>query len=283
VKLAYVITAHKNPRQLRRLLHAVYVPGNTYVLHVDVNALSTVHAAAADFAKTHPNCKVIPPQHIIWGSWRLAQAQIRGVREAIKISDDWTYCLNLTAQDYPLRTHEQIAAVLGQAPGKNYLETLRFADASEGPRKRLEFYWFPWRGQMKKLWRRRRQPDFEVFWGSNYFALTRQACALLSDSPLSKRMIKIFRLALCADELIFQNILMHSPLKDTIVSKTFRKLVWAGGSHPKTFTLADKEELLASDAFFARKFDDEVDAAILDVLDERLKSAAKTGNNQGQA
>jgi hypothetical protein len=282
VKLAYVITAHKNPRQLRRLLHAIYVPGNTYVLHVDRNALSTVHAAAGDFAKTHPNCKVIVPESIIWGSWRLANAQIRAVREALRISSEWSYCLNLTAQDYPLRTHEQISEVLEQFPGKNYLETLRFAEASEGPRKRLEHYWFPWRGRMTKSWRRGRQPDFEVYWGSNYFALTREACVVLSDSVIAKRMTKTFRFSLCADELIFQNILMHSPLKETIVSKTFRKLVWAGGSHPKTFTIADKDELLSSDAFFARKFDDEVAAAILDVLDERLKSTAKTGTNQGQ-
>ena len=283
MKLAYVITAHKNPRQLRRLLHAIYVPGNTYVLHVDRKALSTVHAAAGDFAKSHPNCKVIPPESIIWGSWRLAHAQMRAVREALRISQEWEYCLNLTAQDYPLRTHEQVAAALEQSPGRNYLETLRFAEASEGPRKRLEHWWIPWRGQMKKLWRRGRQPEFEVFWGSNYFALTREACGLLSDSAIAKRMIKTFRFSLCADELVFQNILMHSPLKDTVVSKTFRKLVWAGESHPKTFTIIDKDELLASDAFFARKFDDEVDSAILDALDERLKSAQQMGAIQGQA
>jgi hypothetical protein len=94
---------------------------------------------------------------------------------------------------------------------------------------------------------------------------------LLATSELSRRIQKTFRFSLCADELIFQNILMHSPLKDSIISKTFRKLVWAGGSHPKTFTIADADELLASDALFARKFDDEADAAILDRLDLRLR------------
>ena len=125
---------------------------------------------------------------------------------------------------------------------------------------------------MTKLWRRRRQPDFKVYWGSNYFALTRAACEHLATSDVSRRMQRTFRFTLCADELIFQNTLMHGPaaLRDSIVNKTFRKLTWAGGSHPKTYTIADKDELLASDAWFARKFDDAVDAAILDALDQRL-------------
>ena len=282
MKLAYIITAHKNPRQLRRLLHAIYVAGNTYIIHVDRKALSTIHAAAGDFAKSHPNCKVIPSEDIIWGSWRLAHAQIRGVAEALRVSKDWTYCLNITAQDYPLQTHDQITATLAQGPdGASYLEVLKFADASENPRKRLEHYWFPWRGKMTKLLRRRRQPRFEVFWGSNYFALTRAACELLAASDISRQMQKTFRFTLCADELIFQNILMHSPLKDTVVSKSFRKLEWAGGAHPKTFTIADKDELLASDAFFARKFDDEVDATILDALDVHLHSPQRVEAAQG--
>ena len=59
------------------------------------------------------------------------------------------------------------------------------------------------------------------------------------------------RFALCADEMIFQNALMHGPaaLRDSVVNKTFRKLTWNGGSHPKVYTSADLDMLLASDAW----------------------------------
>ena len=176
MNLAYVITAHRSPGQLRRLVRAVYRPANTYVLHVDAKADRAVHDAAADLAREHPNVRVVAsPENIIWGSWRLAHAQIRAMGEALNMSRDWDYCLNLTAQDYPLKTQDQIVEALAAGPaGANYLEVLEFDKAGANPRKRLEFYWVPWRGQMKKLFRRP-QPKFKVYWGSNYFALTRAA------------------------------------------------------------------------------------------------------------
>jgi hypothetical protein len=275
VNLAYVITAHTSPEQMLRLLRAIYTPANTYVLHVDSKAAPSVHAAAKKYADAHANVSTIRSESIIWGSWRLARAQIRAMKEALRLSDDWSYCLNLTAQDYPLKTHDHIARQLEIGPpGANYLEVLDFAAASDNPRKRLEYYWVPWRGKMKKLVRRR-PPKFNVYWGSNYFTLTRSACEHMVSSDISRRMQRYFRFALCADELIFQNAIMHGPaaLRDSVVGKTFRKLTWAGGSHPMTYTSADFDELVASDAWFARKFDPAVDATILDRLDDLLANA----------
>ena len=274
MKLAYVITAHRSPKQLLRLLRAIESPGNTVVLHVDAKADAAVHSAAREYAATHSSARVIPSESIIWGSWRLAHAQIRATGEALRASNDWDYCLNLTAQDYPLKTQAEIARQLaGGPPGANYLEVLEFDKAGPNPRKRLESYWVPWRGQMRKLFRRR-PVGFKVYWGSNYFALTRAACEHLVRSDVSRRMQKTFRFTRCADEMVFQNALMHGPaeLRDSVVNKTFRKLTWDGGWHPKTYTIADKDELLASDAWVARKFDEATDAKILDVLDEHLRA-----------
>jgi hypothetical protein len=271
VNLAYVITAHKSPGQMLRLLRAIHTPANAYVLHVDSKADDSMHAAAKEFADAHPNASLIRGESIIWGSWRLARAQIRAMKEALRLSPNWDYCLNLTAQDYPLKTQSEIAAALVSGPpGANYLEVLDFATAGENPRKRLEFYWVPWRGRMKKTLRRR-APKFKVYWGSNYFALTRAACEHLISSDISRWMQRYFRFALCADELIFQNALMHGPvaLRDSIISETFRKMSWDGGWHPKTYTIADLDALRTSDAWFARKFDESVDAKVLDALDER--------------
>jgi len=275
MNLAYVITAHKNPRQLKRLLAAIYHSSNVYVIHIDSKSPREMHNAGRELCQKFTNVRTIGSESIIWGSWKLAKVQIRGMAEALRMSGDWTYCLNLTAQDYPLRTQAEISEALAAGPaGANYLEVLDFAAASPGPRKRMEFFYVPWRGEMRKTLRRRPRADMKLFWGSNYFAFTRPACEHLVSSDVSRKMQRYFRFTICADEMIFQNAIMHSPLAETVVSKTFRKLVWSGGSHPKTFTTADREELLASDAWFARKFDDAVDANILDILDESLRSRA---------
>lgn len=277
VKLAYVITAHTNPPQLLRLLGAIEAPGTAVALHIDAKANPELHQAARRYADAHQNTTVIASESIIWGSWRLAHAQIRGLRELLRASGEWDYCINLTGQDYPLKTQPQIAQALAEGPaGANYLEILDFDKASANARKRLEYWWAPWRGRMKKLWRRRRQPDFKVYWGSNYFALTRAACEKLASGDATRRMEKTFRFTLCSDELILQNALMHGAgeLRDSFINKTFRKLTWTGGWHPRTYTIADRDELLSSDAWFARKFDTSVDASILDAIDAHLNQQA---------
>ena len=50
MKLAYLITAHKHPRQLQRLLNAIHHPRNTYVLHICSRAPQAMHATAREFA-----------------------------------------------------------------------------------------------------------------------------------------------------------------------------------------------------------------------------------------
>jgi hypothetical protein len=276
MKLAYLITAHKHPQQLLRMMRAIHHPADTYVLHVCTRAPAEMHAAARDFAAAHSNCRVIPAERVMWGSWRLARVQLRQMAEALRVAPDWDYCINLSGQDYPLKTRDQMIAALAAGPkGANYLEVLDFAKAGVNPRKRLEFFWIPWRGKMTKLVRRR-PPNFKVYWGSNHFVLSRGACEHLVNAGISHDMLRYFRYTLCADEMVFQNSLMHGPavLRDSIVSKTWRKITWSGGSHPKTYTMADLEELRASDAWFARKFDDTVDAKILDALDEHLNQGA---------
>jgi hypothetical protein len=225
---------------------------------------------------------VIPPRRIIWGSWRVAQVQILCMKRAMELSRGWRYCINLSGQDYPLRTQVELAEILENGPrDRSFLEVLKFAEASENPKKRLEYWWVPWRGRMRKLWRRK-WPGFEVFWGSNQWVLTREACEFVAQSALSRRMQRCFRFTLCADELIFQNILMHSPLREKIVPEPMRKVVWEGGSHPKIMSMADRDELLAGDAWFARKFDAEVDSAIMDALDEELQKRAAGINAAGK-
>lgn len=275
MKIAYVITAHKDARQLGRLLTAIYWPGNTYVIHVDSKAPAEVHAVAAEFAASHALSAVIPSDKIIWGSWRLARVQILGLEQALRLSRDWGYVLNVTGQDYPLKAQPELAAILEKGEtDKSYMEVLAFKAAAADPKKRLEHWWMSWGGKMHRLWKRR-WPSFEVYWGSNQWVFTRAAAEFVARSRLSRKMQRSFRFSLCADELIFQNIMMHGPLREQIIVEPMRKIIWNGGSHPKVLTLADREELLGAKEWFARKFDEAVDSRIMDVIDEALRSRAK--------
>jgi hypothetical protein len=64
-------------------------------------------------------------------------------------------------------------------------------------------------------------------------------------------------------------------LHGDIVSDDMRMIDWLPDGdiklRPRTYTAEDAPELLASDCLFARKFDETVDADILDMIDVDLK------------
>ena len=61
---------------------------------------------------------------------------------------------------------------------------------------------------------------------------------------------------------------MNTAFASTLVRDHKRKIIWTGGPHPRTLTMSDLPALLESGAFFARKFDDGVDAAVLHAIDQ---------------
>ena len=55
-------------------------------------------------------------------------------------------------------------------------------------------------------------------------------------------------------------------------NNNLRLINWSEGlASPKTFTIADADELLRSDKLFARKFNQNVDSKILDLLDNESR------------
>lgn len=285
MQLAYSITAHRNPQQLKRMLSALYNSKDLFIVHVDARAPEVRRAALKFASSAGPNVHVMDSRRVVWAGWSQTRTQLAMMSHALEWSagtngidgetrGPWDYFLNLSGQDYPIRTSEQIRAWLSErGPGKNYFDVLDFSVAPIEIRPRMNFYHFELGGKLRRVRKHRPAPkDLNVHWGSTWFIASRELCALAVNSPLATRCRKAIRFARSSDEIFFQTLLMNSPLRDTLVRDHRRKIVWEGGSHPLTFSVSDTADLLAADAFFARKFDEAADSAILDIIDQELLS-----------
>lgn len=74
----------------------------------------------------------------------------------------------------------------------------------------------------------------------------------------------------CPDEMFFHTILLNSHHKDRINNRSLHYHRWETPSHPIVFAREHLDELeeARADFFFARKFDQEKDGEILDLLDQ---------------
>jgi hypothetical protein len=65
---------------------------------------------------------------------------------------------------------------------------------------------------------------------------------------------------------------MNSKYRDHIINNDQRFILWPenDNGHPKILTQTDYKDMVSSDRLFARKFNTQIDATILDLLDEKL-------------
>jgi hypothetical protein len=276
VKLAYLLLAHHKPRQFARLLDAIHDPDDLFLVHVDRKAPAPVHAAIAALAAARPNLRLLPSRSLNWGGWSLAAIHLEALRLLLALDGAWRYFINLSGQDFPLKPPRAFREELAARPDRNYVDVARI-DAFPPPdrihlERRLRYRRYEWGarvvGTPLPAWRRR---GVRTEWkGSGWYTLTRAFCAWIDADPRAQACIRALRHSYVPDEFLMQTLAMNGPFADTLAGHNRREIVWNGGAHPVTLTMDDRDRLLASRADFARKFDEDVDATILDLLADRI-------------
>lgn len=293
--LAFLILAHHQPAQVARLFAALYHREDTFVLHFDSRAPVALHELGRQWADDHPNVQVLPARPLVWGGSGMAEIQIEAMAVARDHGTRWTHFLNLTGQDFPLKSRPAMLARL--QPGCSYLGWFdplgsnRWRNARERlTRRHLSAPWlqhvlalpgvgrrlrdfFGWRNQLPWLpgYRRAWPRFFRYYGGANHVALAREAVQHLLDDPHARRIRRWLRGAAHSDEIVFQSVLLNSPLAPSLVNETLREIDFPLHSpHPRTFTFADLPRLESSAALLARKFDLGTDPCVIAALEARL-------------
>ena len=274
MRLAYVVTAYKQPEQFKRLLDAVWHPDDVFAVHVDAKAPEAVRKAFEAAAQGRANVRFIDPIRVAWGGFGLCEAEWRGISSLVATGGSWDFLMNITAQDFPLKRRDEILAELGRRPGANFMDVKRL-DTLPGHYTRRG-QWLCW--EVRDKVRRLPIPNLPPrgfrndYYGIGFHVLSRAFCDWLTETPLMAECRSFFRRTWHPHEHWLQAMIMASPFRDTVVADNKRHIRWIGDTgHPRVLTLADLPELEASKAFFGRKFDLAVDADVMTALERRLR------------
>lgn len=296
MSLAFLILAHKHPRQVARLFAAIHRPDDIIVLHFDRRASPALHQLGRELARRHTNVVLLRPRTILWGGWEMAAVQIEAMAAALRAGATWHHFLNITGQDFPIKPLGELDAYLARAPAANYVS---WFDPLQKPlwsnaRARLTRFYveWPWLERLLRVpgfgrrlrrmlgWEnqlphlpgvRRRWPEFHYYGGANHVIVSRAGAEYLAHHPDARRITRWLKHSAHANEIVFQTVLLNSPLAPTIVNDHLRHIDFPPHTpHPRTLRLADFDRLVRSPKFLARKFDESVDSAVLDRLAEHL-------------
>lgn len=120
--LAYGIMVYKSPEQFEILLRAIYRPQNSYCVHVDKKTTSIVFKEFESIAHCFPNVFLASTRiDVQWGYMSVLTQDLVCMKDLLK-HKKWKYFINLTGQEFPLRTNYELVKILTIYNGANDLE-----------------------------------------------------------------------------------------------------------------------------------------------------------------
>ncbi len=308
--ISYIILAHKNPEQVKRLVQKLSHKDCYFYIHVDKK--TDISPFLEKFSQIK-NVFFMPDNDrelLIWGDFSIVQATLTVMRKII--TDERTgYVVLLSGQDYPIKSNTHIQSFFTKNRGKEFIDCHSMPDQiwqEEGLRRltkykcalsekryhnvscpslfEASFYtrdnfrnicrcikYRKW-GFLLKLFKKRRIPNYIKSYGwSQWWALSLETVQkIISYIEKRPEYFTYHKDSSCPDEIFFQSIVINM-YKDNMaaICEDIHHIDWhrRGIYSPLTFTSWDINILKNQPAhkLFARKFDSDIDAAILDALD----------------
>lgn len=273
--IGYLILVHRFPKQFKRLFKAIYDPRNSYVVHVDKNSGEALNADISNFLKPYSNAEVMEGHAALWGGYSLVDAELRGMEHLLAMNGEWSHFINLSGQDFPLKTQAQIMAYLTDHPGREYIKVLDQEKIRPDTMRRIGEFVIETGGQIEQTLTMR--PFIEgatPYIGNQWMIVSRAFCDFVCHDARADRYKAFYRNTFIADEGFFQTVMMNNPVHGEIVNDDLRMIDWVPDGdiklRPRTYGREDAAALTSSHNFFARKFEQDVDGDILSILEGHL-------------
>jgi hypothetical protein len=302
MSIAYFILVHRYPNQFKRLFRAIYDPGNHYLIHIDKRAGRGLYKELQNFLAKFPNAHLLASHNVVWGGYSMVNAELRSMKKLLKLSKKWDFLVNLSGQDFPLKSQSFIKAFLKLNMEKDFMLVANQKKMRPETLNRIENYFVEGSNDFLGVPVKRSYLIGVIpFIGGQWKILSRNCCEFLCSNGEVARFERYYKNTLIPDESFFQTVLMNTNYTKTIINDDKRAIIWipdirhkpnsrnrigadtkaliASGKiklRPKTFTIKDLPFLQKSKALFARKFDETVDSQILDILESQLKDIQPT-------
>jgi hypothetical protein len=284
MKIAFLIMAHKDPKQIGRLTQRLNHPNFDFFIHLDKKI------EMADFAYLTKNNNISFTKtriHVSWAAFSFTTAIYNCLEEILNYSERYDFIQVLSGQDYPIKSTSTIHQFFSDHKTNNFIsfeeEASEWWQHAIGRINKYHFinYKFPGRYRFQYLVNallpKRKFPFSYTLYGgprASWFTINRDCAAyvvkFMNDNYALRRFCKF---TWGSDEFLFQTIIMNSEFAHTVLNDVINYIDWSGGgSNPKIMTKEDYVALVKSEKLFARKFDIHVDSDILDMLDNEVKT-----------
>lgn len=121
--IGYSILVFKNIQQVETLLRSIYRPQNVYCIHCDKKASADFKEALQSITRCFDNVFMSSKSYdVVWGTISVLLPEITCMGDLWKYNKKWKYFINLTGQEFPLRTNYELVKILKIYNGSNDID-----------------------------------------------------------------------------------------------------------------------------------------------------------------
>jgi len=298
MRIVYLVLAHTDPAQLRRLVMALDGWDVFFVIHVDRKVDQTPFEFQEFKEKANVRF-VVNRREVFWGGFSIVLATMDMVRLALEWVPNVDRVILMSGLCYPLKSNSHIQATLAAQPDSQFLDVFKLPTATSwssqrGGLDRFELYhWMdnawtnpraPITGRLSRWVRkgalllqrmlpRRKMYQGMVPYAGHQFWILNRACAsyLVNRMDNDRGLNRFFQRTFGSDELMFTTVLMNSPLSSTIIPDPLRYVDWTR-EDPAILDERDFEKIRDSKALFGRKFTTERSTDLMARIDQEIRN-----------
>lgn len=300
-KHAYLIIAHKNPRQLIKLIESIDNIRNDIYLHIDKKIIHSFNMTKILQAVHLSSISIIKPINVYWGDVSLIQCEIELIKSALH-NGQYDYMHLLSGLDFPLHNQQKVHAFFELHKGKEFVHFSGKAYIGKVYiKERVTHKWHPkWYSFIDNdfFFRLVRKIDLYGFFlenlfkgnninshdsnmyyhGSQWFSITDFLAEKLVKCE--HQILDRYQHSYCCDEVFLQTFIVENGLFERLyvpkfnngIESTVRAIDWVRGG-PYTFRVNDFEQLISQEnVFFARKIDETIDSKLIKKLMEHIRA-----------
>ncbi|XP_076441053.1 N-acetyllactosaminide beta-1,6-N-acetylglucosaminyl-transferase-like [Babylonia areolata] len=288
--LAFGLKIHHAPDMFARLLRVLWRPHNFYCIHVDSKTSPQVYELVKNVTDCFHNVMMAQTRiDVVYLSIASLLSDMECMRMAFRSTIPWKYYLNLSGQEFPLKTNLELVQILSLLGGKNDVESYlptRYVDS-----------WFAFKyaivnGSLKPT-KKKKDPfmyPVQIRKGSAYGTFSRAFLDFALTSQLAREFVRWLADTMAPDELFWATLnhmagvpgAVMYPVSHRYRTVLSRAVVWQWDHHKCRqyvrgvciFTSKDLAWLVGRPELIANKFNESTDPVVLDCLEIALESRA---------
>ncbi|WP_167510632.1 beta-1,6-N-acetylglucosaminyltransferase [Chryseobacterium sediminis] len=269
VTIAYFIMIHHKPDAFKEMFQKIYTRDQFYLIHIDRKAKAEFTEEIQLYLIHFPNVYILESMNIVSGGFSMIQAELNAMEYLLNVSHDWDYFINLSGEDFPLKSQNIIRQFLTVNNGRNYLFYYDQKFYRPDTLQRIQNHFTELTHKISSfIYKREFMKEVIPYIGGKWFILTRETCVFLTNNKRVMDFEDYYLHTLLPAESFFQTVLLNTAFSDIIVNDDKRAVI------EKTFFSKDQyadnfiETLKSSNNLFIRKIDDKTNKNILKYIND---------------